>query len=173
MEEFQESPWLTQSCLFNNKNECCAISAISGFVDLWKKPFQISELQFLCCKSKLTISTLHKLKEHMRQCTSGSFGNCINIYDTFKVWRIFTLWKYSSSVSSRRVNWTPNMNQVLVWASHEFSVSGHKLSSVKRLGKEIMRGLEYIISKINMLEKIHFDDSHSLKTMHCFIRISK
>lgn len=66
-----------------------------------------------------------------------------------------------------------NMNQVLVWASHEFSVSGHKLSSVKRLGKEIMRGLEYIISKINMLEKIHFDDSHSLKTMHCFIRISK
>lgn len=49
-----------------------------------------------------------------------------------------------------------SMTQILVWAPHEFSVSGHKLVSVKRLEKEIMRGLEYIISKITILEKIHF-----------------
>lgn len=92
----------------------------------------------------------------MRQCTSGSFGNYINIYDTPRSGE-FLLCKNTKAQSlPEELNELQSMTQVLVWASHEFSVSGHKLNSVKRLGKEIMRGLEYIISKITTLEKIHF-----------------
>lgn len=43
--------------------QTAVLAAISGFCGLGGgKQFNISESKFLCCKSKITISALHKLK---------------------------------------------------------------------------------------------------------------
>lgn len=92
----------------------------------------------------------------MRQCTSGSFGNYINIYDTSRSGEFLLCENTKAQSLPEELTELQSMTRALVWASPEFSVPRHKLGSTKSLGKEIMRGLDYIISKITTLENIHF-----------------
>lgn len=155
-------PNLAKVAYFNNnkhQTDCCGSSAISGFCGRrGGKQFNISESKFLCCKSKITIYTLHKLKW---------------LWKVYETMYIGVLWKlYLNSVTNQSLENScsvkilqfslfqkssiQSMAWILAWESHEFSVSGYELGSVKRLWKEIMRGLGCTVYKIIMLEKIHF-----------------